>query len=372
MKFLCQREHLLNSIQIVQKAVSTKSTTPITGGIYIKAENGTVELQANDYETGIICSLPVHVFSNGTTVLASKYFSEIVRKLPGDTVEISSSTDNSTILIKSGNARYSLVSMPHEEFPLVQSIQSVNTYEIPENLLKNMIRQTTFACSQDDSRPVFTGVLLEIENEKMNMVATNTHRLAFRTGIINNHTMSSLKVIVPSKILNELNKILSAETEENVRINWYQNKLAFQFRDIYMETQLIDGQFPNYQQVIPKNFKTTVSVQTNTMAEIVERASLLTRDGDYNVVKMETKDMNITVTSNNPEVGAGYEEAEAKTEGEQITIAFNARYILDVLKVIDVTDIEISFTSPLTPAIIKPGELDHFMYVITPVRTNQP
>ncbi len=137
-----------------------------------------------------------------------------------------------------------------------------------------------------------------------------------------------------------------------------------------METQLIDGQFPNYQQVIPKNFKTDLYLQTNVLAEIVERASLLTRDGDYNVVKIDTKDMKIIVTSNNPEVGAGHEEVEAATKGEQLTIAFNARYILDVLKVIDNPEIEFSFTSPLTPSVIKPRGQDFFMYVITPVRTN--
>lgn len=370
MKFLCQREHLLNAIQIVQKAVSTKSTIPILGGIYIKADNGFAELQATDYETAIKCSLPVQVISSGATVLASKYFLEIVRKLPGDMVEISSSDNSSTITIQSKNAHYELVSMSHEEFPMIQLINLGNTYEISENVLKNMIRQTTFACSQDDTRPVFTGVLFEIEDDKINMVATNTHRLAFCTGMINNHEKNPLKVIVPAKVLNEINKILSSETEDNILIRWHQNKLAFQFRDIYIETQLIDGQFPNYQQVIPKNYKTELSVQTNTLAEIVERASLLTRDGDYNVVKIDIKDMQITVTSNNPEVGAAYEEAAGVTKGEQITIAFNARYILDALKVVDTPEIDFYFTSALTPSIIKPKEQDQFMYVITPVRTN--
>lgn len=370
MKFLGQRDHLLNCIQIVQKAVATKSTIPVLSGIYIKAENGVVELQGNDYETAIKCSLPVQVLNNGITVLSSKYFSEIIRKLPGSMVEISSSENNSKITIKSKNAQYELVSMPYEDFPLVQSIKTGYAYEISGKILKEMIHQTTFACSQDDTRPVFTGALLEIENEKISMVSTNTHRLALCTGIINNPEKHSLKVIVPAKILNELNKILSNDTEENVRINWQQNKLSFQFRDIYMETQLIDGQFPNYQQVIPKNFKAEISVQTAVLAEIVERASLLTRDGDYNVVKMDIKDQNITVTSNNPEVGEAYEEAEAVTTGDQMTIAFNARYILDALKVINDQEIQFFFTSPLTPSLIKPKEKSDFVYIITPVRTN--
>jgi DNA polymerase-3 subunit beta len=369
-KFFCQRETLLTSIQIVQKAVASKSTIPILGGIYLHAENGILELQANDYDTAIKCSLPVQVLNNGTTVLSSKYFSEIIRKMPGDTVEISSSDNTSTVSIKSENANYELVSMPYKEFPTIQLIQTGYIFEISEDILKNMIRKTTFACSQDDARPVFTGVLVEIENENINMVATNTHRLAFCKGKIDNHTMNSLKVIVPAKIMIELNKILSSESEEKIIIKWHQNKLAFQFRDIYMETQLIDGQFPNYQQVIPKNFKTELYIQTNTLAGIVERASLLTRDGDYNVVKMDIKDMKIIVTSNNPEVGAGHEEAEATTKGEQITIAFNARYILEVLKVIDNSEVEFYFTSPLTPSIIKPRGQEQFMYVITPVRTN--
>lgn len=370
MKLLCQRDTLLTSILIVQKAAASKSTIPVLGGIYLNAENGVLELQSNDYETAIKCSLPVQVINSGATVLSSKYFSEIIRKLPGNTVEISSSSNNSAISIKSNNANYEFVSMPPEEFPIIQMIQTGNTFEISETILKNMIRQTTFACSQDDARPVFTGVLMEIENNDINMVATNTHRLAFCKGTITNNTMSSLKVIVPSKILNELNKILSSESEEKVLIRWNQNKLAFQFREIYIETQLIEGQFPNYRQVIPQNYKTELYLSKDTLEEIVERASLLTRDGDYNVVKMDIKDMNIIVTSNNPEVGAAHEEAEAATKGEQLTIAFNARYILDALKILDTAEIDFYFTSPLTPAVIKPRGQDQFMYVITPVRTN--
>ena len=369
MNFTCQREHLLNYIQIVQKAVATKSTMPILGGIYLKAENGVLELQANDYETAIKCSLPAQVVSAGATVLAAKYFSEIIRRLPGDTVEISAA-ENKSIKIKSKRSQYDLVCMPYEDFPLIQSLQSGSVYTIPENTMKNLIQRTTFACSQDDTRPVFTGVLIEIENETINFVATNTHRLAFCTDIIENPERNELKVIVPAKFLNELNKIFSADTEEPVSIRWHQNKLAFEFKDIYMETQLIEGKFPNYQQVIPKSFKTNVFVQISGLTESVERASLLTRDGDYNVVKMDIKDTEINITSNNPDVGAAYEETEARINGEQLTIAFNARYILDALKVINSPEIEFSFTSPLTPAVIKPVEQAVFMYVITPVRTN--
>jgi len=370
MKILCQKAHLLESIQIVQKAVSTKSTIPMIGGIYLSAKEGVLELQSNDYETAIKCSLPVQILTSGTTVLAAKYFSEIVRKLPGDTIEISSSSENTMITLKSGKACYNLVCLPHADFPVVQILESNNTYEIPEKTFKNIIRQTTFACAHEDTRPVFTGVLCEIENTKINMIATNTHRLSFRTAEIINNTNCPLKVIIPSKILNELNKILSSEMETNVSISCHQNKMAFNFRGIYMETQLIEGQFPNYNQVIPKNFKTEIIIETNALSEAVERASLLTRDGDYNVIKMDVDNEKITVTSNNPEVGVGYEEAGAITTGEPITIAFNARYILDVLKIIDTPEILFSFTSPLTPATIKSKEQNEYMYVITPVRTN--
>lgn len=370
MKIICQKTNLLDAIQIVQKAVSTKSTIPILGGIYINAKDGILELQSNDYETAIKCSLPVQVITNGTTVLAARYFSDIIRKLPGETVEISSATENTTITIKSEGARFNLVCLPHEEFPIVQTIEANNKYQIPENLFKNIIRQTTFACSQDDTRPVFTGVLCEIEGNRINMVATNTHRLSFRNAEIGNTNNNPLKVIIPSKFLNELGKILSVESENSVDICWNQNKMAFNFRGIYMETHLIEGQFPNYQQVIPKNFKSEVIIATNLLADAVERASLLTRDGDYNVIKIDIDTDKVTVTSNNPEVGAGYEEASAKTSGENITIAFNARYILDVLKIIDAPEISFSFTSPLTPATIKSLEKEQYMYVITPVRTN--
>lgn len=369
MNFICQRDHLLNCIQIVQKAVATKSSMPILGGIYLKAENGVLELQANDYETAIKCSLPAQVIHNGATVLAAKYFSEIIRRLPGEMVEVLSA-ENKSVTIKSKRAQYDLVCMPYEDFPLIQALQNGNAFEIPESAFKSMIQKTTFACSQDDARPVFTGVLMEIENETVNMVATNTHRLAFCTGTIGNREMNPLKVIVPAKFLNELNKIFSADTEEPVAIKWHQNKLAFEFKDIYMETQLIEGKFPNYQQVIPKSFKTDMIIHTGSLAESVERASLLTRDGDYNVVKMDIRDMEVSITSNNPDVGAAYEESEATVNGEHMTIAFNARYVLDALKAINSPEITFSFTSPLTPALIKPTEENGFMYVITPVRTN--
>ncbi|MEN6414010.1 MAG: DNA polymerase III subunit beta [Veillonellales bacterium] len=369
MKITCKKEQLNTAVQTVQKAVSTKTQLPILTGIYLAAADNSLELQATDYEIGMSCTIDAIVEEPGNVVLSGKYFQEMVRRLPGDTINISSSTEDRTIKITANAAQFNLLSMPAEEFPVLQKQTSEQVVTVKDNVLKELIKKTVFACAADESRPIFTGGLLEINQENIIMVATNTHRLALKKDIIENNS-ASVKMIIPAKIMNELARVMVSEVPLDVQIHWLRNQVAFAFDNVYMISRLIEGQFPDYTKVIPPNFATTVKLNTHDFLDAVERASLLARDGDYNIIRLYFKENSVIITSNNPEVGKACETVAAQIEGNELKIAFNAKYITDILKNIAAEQLIFSLNTSLSAASIQSSEDEDYIYIITPVRTN--
>lgn len=375
MKITCAKDRLNHAVQTVQKAVAAKATLPILSGIYLSAQDNKLELQATDYEIGISCTIDAEVDIPGQIVLSGRYFQELVKRLPGESVEISSSGEDRTIKITAGSSQFNLLSLPAEEFPVLKSLfaktTGINSLTIKDNVLRDLIKRTVFACATEESRPIFTGALLELTEQDVRMVATNTHRLALKKSLTENtNSSNALKIVIPSKVLNELARLLTSELPVDISICWEKNKVAFNFENVYLESRLIEGQYPDYNRVIPPDFGTIATINTALFMDAVERVSLMAKDGEYNVIKFQFNPNEVIITSNNPDIGKAYESVPVTTDGTDITIAFNAKYVTDILKNIGSSELYFSLNTPLSPASIKPTNDDNYTYIITPVRTN--
>lgn len=369
MKITCNKNELTNALQIVARAVASKPQTPILSGIYLRAEGTTLELQATNYEIGLVARIEADIEEPGELTVGGRYFQEVVRKLPGENVKLTCTADEKIIHIESAMAKFTLLSMNAAEFPTIQPLEGNLDFAIKDNILRDLIKKTVFACSTDEARPVFTGCSLEVVENKVTMAATNTHRLSVKSETFD-QSIGNIKVIIPSRILQELLHTMSSDIPTDVKISCSYNQISFSFDNLYMTSRLIEGQFPNYRGVIPPKFATHVKTDTAAFSAAVDRISLIARAGVYNTIKLEFAGDQIHITSNNPEIGNAEEYIPAEIDGPDIAIAFNAQYIIDVLKNIDSKTCRIGLNQPLSPASIQEEDDDSFVYIVTPVRTN--
>ena len=368
MKFICQKNDLLQAIQTVSKAVSSKPQNPILSGIYIKAENNTLELQATDYEIGIICKIEAEVSEPGNIVLSGRYIQDVIRKLPGVTVEFEYDRQEKISHIRSNRSHFTLLSMSADDFPIIKKLEANKSFTIMDNVLQELIGRTTFACSNEEARPVFTGCLLELNDASVVMVSTDTKRLAIQSKVLEDFEGQS-KMIIPSKILNEIHKLLSSDMPRPVNINYNSNQISFEFDNTYISSRLIDGQFPDYHRVMPSDFGTRIKLNTEEFRSVVDRTALISRTNDYNVATMEFANGMVRITSDHPEIGNADESLTAEIDGDDIVISFNADFVSDVLKIINTKEFYMSLNNSLSPAAIRMLDDESFTYIITPVRT---
>lgn len=368
MNFASDKENLLNSVQVVQRAVSIKNPLPILGGIKFETENDRVVLSATDLEMGIRCSFPAEVMETGSAVLPAKVISELIRRLPDIPVFLKSDPLTGSVTVQYGESEASINGYPVEEFPDFPLPESGVKIFLSGNILRDMVKQVVFAAATDENRPIFTGVLLEVNNGEVNVVATDTHRLAWRKISLESCKDLNINLIVPGKTLNELTKIIGSP-EQNIEITVTENQVLFNTGDICLISRLIGGQFPNYRQVIPMEYISRIRVKTKDLAEATERAALLTREGSP-IIKLSISD-NTLVVSVNTEAGRVREEISIYQEGEPLQFAFNARYLSDALKVIGSDDVNIDFTGPLSPGIIRPVSDADYLSLLLPVRLRE-
>ncbi|MGO1369402.1 MAG: DNA polymerase III subunit beta [Senegalia sp. (in: firmicutes)] len=362
MKIKTKQNTLSKYISTVQKGISSKTTLPILSGILVEAYDDTLRLTGTDLELGVETKLDCEVIEEGKIVITSRIFGDIIRKLPNDEVTISTD-ENYNIHIICSNSEFNIQGHSAEEYPELPYIDEENSFSLPKDMLKNMIRQTVFATATEETRPILTGALLEIENNNLALVALDGYRLALKKS---KAEYEDIKVVIPAKTLNEVNRILDEE-EDNVNIKFTKNHILFDLGDTVINSRLLEGQFLNYRDIIREEYTSKVSVKTNDIKQSIERASLLAREGRNNLVKFEIKDKCMTITSNS-EIGDVHEELAIELEGEDITIAFNSKYILDGLKVIDSDIINMNFISNVNPCIIKPVEDENYTYLVLPVR----
>ncbi|MDX9873066.1 MAG: DNA polymerase III subunit beta [Clostridia bacterium] len=366
MRITATKDNLLFGVSAVQKAVAAKSTLPILSCIKIEARGNLLYFTATDLEIGIQCYIPVEVLQEGIAIVPARHFSELVRRLPDTPIEIQLSTDNE-VLIKYEDSQLSIKAVAND-FPEMPEVLEGQELQVKAEVFKQMIRQTTFAAGADEGRPLFTGVLCEYEKEKIRLISTDTHRLALREGEMENKAEQGGSCIIPAKILNELARLIQEE-EEICQIRVTRNLISFKVTNILIISRLLEGQFPNYRQVIPEKYNSKIKAKSRRFQDAVERISLFTALNDNsNTLHIKIEESTMLVSSQS-EIGNGYEQLNIESEGEAVHIAFNAKYLLDAFKVMDAEIISLEFTGPLSPCIIRPAESDNFLCLLLPVRT---
>ncbi|MDF2037026.1 DNA polymerase III subunit beta [Cytobacillus oceanisediminis] len=377
MRFIIQRDRLVQSVQDVMKAVTSRTTIPILTGIKIVASEEGVTLTGSDSDISIESFIPkeeagdeiVEIKQAGAIVLQAKFFSEIVKKLPTDSVEISVENHLQTV-IRSGKSEFNLNGLDAEEYPHLPQIEEENVFKIPTDLLKAMVRQTVFAVSTSETRPILTGVNWKVENGTLTCIATDSHRLALRKAQIETNASESYNVVIPGKSLSELSKILD-DNNDLIDIVITENQVLFKAEHLLFFSRLLEGNYPDTSRLIPSDSKTDVVVNTKEFLQAIDRASLLAKEGRNNVVKFSTIDGGvIEISSNTPEIGKVVEEVQSKSvEGEELKISFSAKFMMDALKALEGSEITISFTGAMRPFIIKPLNDESILQLILPVRT---
>ena len=377
MRFIIQRDRLVQSVQDVMKAVTSRTTIPILTGIKIVASEDGVTLTGSDSDISIESFIPkeeagdeiAEINQYGSIVLQAKFFSEIVKKLPTDSVEIHVENQFQTV-IRSGKSEFKLNGLDAEEYPLLPQITEENVFKLPTDLLKAMIRQTVFSVSTSETRPILTGVNWNVENSELTCIATDSHRLALRKARIETETNENYNVVIPGKSLNELSKILD-DNNDPVEIVITENQVLFKAKHLLFFSRLLEGNYPDTSRLIPQESKTEIVVNTKEFLQAIDRASLLAREGKNNVVKFTTiQDGVVEISSNTPEIGNVVEELQSQSvEGEELKISFSAKFMMDALKTIEGTEIKISFTGAMRPFVIRPINDDSILQLILPVRT---
>ncbi|RXZ01095.1 DNA polymerase III subunit beta [Fictibacillus sp. S7] len=379
MKFQINRSQLIEGVQDVMKAVSSRTTIPILTGIKMVVHSEGMTLTGSDSDISIERLIPMEengevnleVQKPGSIVLQARYFSEIVKKMPNDTVEVEVGERFETKL-RSGASEFSLVGLDPEEYPRLPQIEEQNVFSIQGDLLRQIIRQTVFAVSTSETRPILTGVNINLEDNVLSCVATDSHRLAQRTARIESNTegLSFQNVVIPGKSLNELSKIVE-ESAELVQIVVTDNQVLFKTKNTLFFSRLLDGNYPDTSKLLPSESKTTLGLSTKDFLQAIDRASLLAREGRNNVVKLATLDnQTIEISSNSPEIGKVYEHVVTESmEGEELKISFNAKYMIDALKAMDCSEIQVLFTGAMRPFLITPVDNEIIKQLILPVRT---
>lgn len=364
MKIICSQQNLLEGINIVQKAVSTKTTLPILEGILLEADEK-LKMTGNDLEIGIECYVEADVRKKGSIVLNSKMFGDILRRLP-DSEVFMEVKENNSVVIECENSLFEIKGISSEGFPALPSIEKKNGIQISQKIIKEMIKQTIFAVSTDENRPILTGSLFEYKNGKLTIVSIDGYRLALRS-ITPDIAVEDKSFVIPGKTLNEISKIIQP-VDEPLNIYAAGNQILFDAGNCIMVSRLLEGEYLNYMGTIPKDYGTVITVNTKELLACFERASLvITNEERRYPVKLDISDDMVVITSNT-DVGNAREEIRIEMEGKKIEISFNPRYFIEALRVIDNETVKIHFTTGIGACTIKPVQDDSFSYMILPIR----
>ena len=371
MKIVCYKDKILKAINSVVKGVASKTTMPILEGILIQTNDNEIKLTTYDLEIGIEYVIECDVKEQGSTVVNAIMFSEIIRKLPDTEINISVNSNN-LLEIECEGALYKLATMNPDEFPELPKIEIENSIEIEQNALKNMIRKTIFAVSTEESRPIFTGCLFEIENNKLSLVAVDGFRLALRSMYLNKQS-NNFSAVIPGRTLNEVNKIIS-DSFEPIKIGVSKNQALFEMENCKIVTRILDGEFLNYKNVIPNTWETRIRVNKNNIQNCFERISLISSSAVEKEKKYPVKvnvDIGKVVISCTNQTGDAKEELYVSTEGKNLEAGFNPKYFLDSFKAIDDEEVYIEFGSSISPCLVKSVENNDYTYMILPIRLKE-
>ena len=372
MKFSIKKDILLENLNNVSKAVSTKNVIPVLGGIKFNLTSEGLFLTATNNDIDIECFIDKKYIDNidvtGTIIIHGKYLLDIVRKLPEGIINIEV-IDGLKLLIYTENSNFNLNGIDSSEFPNINLDISNNPIILTKKLIRNIVNQTLFATSIQESRPILTGINFKIENDNMECVATDSYRLAKKIVKLDNAVDNLINIVVPGKNIGELVKILN-DDDENVEIHIFSNKILFKFDNILFQSRLLNGNFPDTSRLIPDNFELEIKADLNGFFEVIDRAALLSTEKDKNVIKFETNGNELIVSSNTPEIGKVEEKlAITKNNDKEIKIAFSSKFMLEALRTINSKDIRILLNNDIKPIILKTDSDESLIQLLLPIKT---
>lgn len=366
MKIICSKTDLLHGVNIVSKAVPSKTTMKILECILIDASEGVIKLTANDMELGIETKINGTIEEPGVIALEAKVFSEIVRKLPENDVTILSN-DSFQTLITCEKAKFNINGNSNEDFSYLPFIEKKQPLTLSQFTLKEVIRQTIFSISDSDTNKIMTGELFEINENQLKVVSLDGHRIAIRN-IELKESYNYHKLIVPGKTLQEISKILSGDINNKISIFYTDKHIIFEFDDTTVVSRLIEGEYFRIEQMLSSDYETKIKINKRELLSCIDRATLLVKEGEKKPIIMDIKDSNMELKINSF-IGSMNEDIDISKEGKDIMIGFNPKFFIDALRVIDEEEITLYMMNPKAPCFIK-DDNETFIYLILPVNFN--
>ncbi len=372
MKVEIKQEILMEHLNYAIKGISTKNIIPILNCIKFELTSEGLYLMSTDNDIAIKTFIPSSdiekIEKAGEIVVSGRYIYDIIKKLPNTIITIEELVDNK-IYITTNNSSFHLNCNRADEFPILDLSENKNPIKLSQKVFKNIIRQTSFATSQQESRPILTGINIKIEKNMMECTATDSYRLATKKVQLNQEVEETINITIPTRNLNELVKILNND-EEEIELHIFNNKVIFKFETIIMMSRLLNGTYPDTSKLIPDIFELHINVNLSSFFDAIDRASLLTNEADKNTIKLESKGNQIIVSSNIPEIGYVEEKIDVtKNNDKEIKIAFSSKYMMDALKSLESEEIVLLFNGDIKPIIIKNPESDDLKQLILPIRT---
>jgi len=361
MKFKVEKDILLGGIQTVQNVITAKATLPILSNILIETQQDSLRLTATDLDIGISCVIPVDIQEQGAITLPAKRFSDIIKELPADSVNITTKKNNQ-VNIETELCQFKIMGLAREEFPKLPEFKDKEVIKIDQALLKQVLSLTSFAVSVDETRYVLNGILFKINKNTLTLVATDGKRLAIAEKKLNSTPEKDVSIIVPIKTVHELNRNLQEEGELSLILG--SNQVLFDLGNIVVISRLIEGEFPDYKQVVPPACENKVRLGREEFLLAVRRAALLSTP-DYQAVKLEVFKNKLVVSKSTPDVGESREELAVTYAGKELAIGFNPGYLSDVLKNLHEETVELELTDSEKPGVIR---ISGYIYIVLPMR----
>jgi DNA polymerase-3 subunit beta len=362
LRITVSKDELVSALGVVSRAVSTRTSVQILSGILVEAQGSELRLAATDMELSLRATASAQIEGDGAIVLPGKTFADIARLLPAGDVSIEHKPAESVVHVTAGSASYTLHTYNPEDFPRLQELETVQTFTVDRESLLETIHRVARAASRDESRPVLTGILVSFTGGKLVMAATDSYRLAVKETELTG-TVPELEAIVPSRALQELARI--AGSGDNVEVGVHENQVIFATDGVWLTTRRIDGQFPNYRQLLPEQFEHELTVPRVELLEVVRRASVMIQRATP--LQLRFAEGELTVIARTQDVGESQESMPVAFSGETLEIGFNADFLRDGLESMDGDDVRLKLISPLRPAVIQ-GEGDDFTYLVMPIR----
>jgi DNA polymerase III subunit beta len=374
MKLTVLQENLARGLSTVAKAVSPRSTLPVLANILIASDEGRLRLSATNLEMGITCWIPARIEEEGSTTVPARTFSDLVGTLPGDQVLLKLDPSTQTLNVRGGTSTNDIKCIDAQEFPPMPVPNFDGAVQINVGDFREMIHQVAFAASSDEARPVLMGVLVQVDKDKLTMAAADGFRLSVRKAVLSTPSPAPISAIVPAQALKELARV-ATDTEEPIYMVMPKGRgqVVFRIKDVEVVSQLIDGTFPDFQQIIPRSYKSRTLVSTSSLLKACKQAEIFAREGSnvarFNIksAQSEMQPSEVEISATSEETGKNETIVEATVDGTGLLIAFNVKFLREALEVIRTPNVALETSAPNAPGVVRPVGDDQFLHVIMPM-----